>query len=89
MLRPARGDLQTRRFLHDLFAFADVASGGVSGIRAALTMRMRDFEDAVQVAAALSARAQFVITRNTTHFRGSLIPALTPGDFTHRFQSPA
>lgn len=85
MLRQIRGDAQTRRFLHDLIAFAHVASGGTSGIRVALAMRMSGFEDAMQIAAGLSANAQFVVTRNTTHFRGSLIPALTPVDFARRF----
>lgn len=85
MLRPARGDANARRFLSDLLTFAEVASGGTSAIRAALGMRTNDFEDAMQIAAAISADVQFIITRNTNHFRGALIPALMPSDFSHRF----
>lgn len=85
MLRPVRGDASTRRFLNDLIVFAEVASGGTSSIRAALGMRVNDFEGAMQVAAGLSAGAQFFVTRNTNHFRGALIPAMTTADFSKRF----
>jgi predicted nucleic acid-binding protein len=41
---------------------------------------MRDFEDALHVAAARRAGASHVITRNDRDFRGGPIPILSPGD---------
>ena len=40
-----------------------------------------DFEDALQLACAAAGRAEAVITRNTSDFIGSAIPAMTPEAF--------
>lgn len=37
-----------------------------------------DFEDNVQIAAAVVARVDYIATRNPAHFSGSSIPAVTP-----------
>jgi len=84
ILRVARSDAKGREFVADLLRFMDVCSGGTEAVRRALTMRMDDFEDALQVAAAISGRAQFVITRNVTDYRNSVIKPLTPREFTAR-----
>ncbi len=39
---------------------------------------MNDFEDALQVAAARACGASFIATRNTSDYRRSPIPALSP-----------
>ena len=54
-------------------------------MRQALTMRIRDFEDALQVAAAISSDADFIITRNVADYRESVISLLTPTSFLRRF----
>lgn len=43
-----------------------------------------DFEDALQVAAALAGRADFVVTRNLSDFHNAVIPAVTPEVFLSR-----
>ena len=48
-------------------------------------MQIKDFEDALQVAAAVSVHADFIITRNTTDYRGSVIRVLAPREFLARF----
>jgi hypothetical protein len=50
-------------------------------------MRMSDFEDALQAAAAISGNAEYIVTRNTADYRHSPIPAITPRDFLRRFVS--
>ncbi len=47
----------------------------------ALSLGWDDFEDAVQAAAALSAKATHLITRNPRDFAGLPIPVLTPDEF--------
>lgn len=85
LLRPTTGDRVAREFISQLLLFVDVVRGGGEAVRRALALRMRDFEDALQVAAAMSEDAQYIITRNTADYRGSVVPVLTPRDFLARF----
>jgi predicted nucleic acid-binding protein len=85
LLRAARSDAKAREFIADLLRFVIVASGGTSVVRHALTLPMGDFEDALQVAAALTGDAQFIITRNLADYRSSPLMALTPTSFLKRF----
>jgi predicted nucleic acid-binding protein len=48
-------------------------------------MRMRDFEDAMQVAAALSGNVDVIVTRNVMDYRQAVIPAISPKEFRMRF----
>lgn len=85
LLGAARSNSFARLFLGHLLEFAVVATGGTESVRHALTMQMNDFEDALQVAAAISIDAEFIITRNIADFRRSVIPVLTPRNFLVRF----
>lgn len=87
LLSAARSASFARAFLEGLLHFTTIASGGTDSVRHALSMRMNDFEDALQVAAAISGAAEFIITRNVRDYRASLIPALTPRSFLSRFVS--
>jgi predicted nucleic acid-binding protein len=87
LIHAARSDSFARSFLSDLLKFASVASGGTEGVRNALTMRMSDFQDALQAAAAISGNAEYIVTRNTVDYRHSPIPAITPRDFLRLFVS--
>jgi predicted nucleic acid-binding protein len=88
LIRAARSDSFARSFISDLLRFATVSSGDTDGVRNALAMRMADFEDALQVAAAISGNVEYILTRNTPDYRGSPIPAMTPPDFLRRFVAP-
>lgn len=88
MLRAARSDAKGREFVADLLRFTDVCSGGNEALRRALTMQMDDFEDALQVAAAISGGADFVITRNVNDYRNSIIQPMAPSEFVARFVAP-
>ena len=61
-----------------LTGFLTVAPVGHEALRYALTLPMRDFEDAMQVAAAQAAGAERIVTRDIGDFVNSPIPAITP-----------
>lgn len=68
----------SRRFITDLLSFLQVAAGTADDVRFALTLPMKDFEDAMQVAAARFAGAAVIATRNIRHFARSPVPARRP-----------
>ena len=65
----------------ELMQFLSVAAVDQQVIEIALGLPYRDFEDAVQMAAAMHAAADYLITRNTADFKWGPIPVLTPGEF--------
>ncbi len=73
-----------RDLIRGILAWADVAKTGRADALAALELPMRDFEDALQVAAAMACGAQFIITRNGRDFKASPVPALSPEAFMRR-----
>ncbi|MGI8436719.1 MAG: type II toxin-antitoxin system VapC family toxin [Chthoniobacterales bacterium] len=87
LLRPTKGDKEARTFITGLLVFSEVAATSRESARQALALAMHDFEDALQVAAATVADAQFIVTRNVRDYRGSPVPAITPHDFIRRFLS--
>jgi predicted nucleic acid-binding protein len=88
LLRAAHSNAGAREFITDLMRFAVVASGGTEAVRQALTLPLRDFEDALQVAAALSGGADFIITRNIRDFGRSPLPVVTPSHFLRKILHP-
>lgn len=74
-----------RDFIRGLLGWADVARTGRPDALAALELPMRDFEDALQVAAAMACGAQFIITRNERDFKTATVPALSPDAFLRRY----
>jgi len=69
---------ETRDFLLELSEFIDVAATDTESLRVAGRLQMRDFEDAMQVAAAQACSADIIATRNIRDFRASPVKALTP-----------
>ena len=78
-----------RDFIRSLLVWADVAKTGRPDALAALELPMRDFEDALQAAAAMACGAQFIITRNERDFKASPVPALSPDAFLLRYPVPS
>lgn len=78
LVAPARGGDSTRAFLGDLVRFANVAPTTTESLRQALRLEMKDFEDAMQVAAAIVCRADVVATRNVRDFANSPVRAAPP-----------
>ena len=75
---------EAREFIRGLLGWADVAPASRTLAQQALDWRMRDFEDALQVAAALACGAQCIVTRNERDFRRSPVPALSPEAFARK-----
>jgi predicted nucleic acid-binding protein len=78
----AKGEesLNPREFITKLLGYLEVAPVGRRDMQLALKLRMADLEDAMQVAAALACGADRIVTRNTRHFKGSIVPAVTPAE---------
>ena len=70
-----------RGFITDILEFVSVAPVGTDELRLALDAPMKDLEDAMQVASAISFGARHVITRNLPDYRRSAVPAITPKAF--------
>jgi len=86
LVSPERGPDGARRFLADLTRFIGVAETSTEGLRMATALAMRDFEDAMQVAAATACGAETIVTRNLKDYRSSPIPAVSPEGILEQLQ---
>jgi predicted nucleic acid-binding protein len=73
-------EAHARVHITDLLRIVKVARVDSTVIQHALAADLPDFEDAVQMAAAVVAGAQYVVTRNLPHFAGGPLPALQPAE---------
>jgi predicted nucleic acid-binding protein len=71
---------QARVLLAELLRLLSVAAVDGHVIEQALTLPYRDFEDAVQMIAAVRAGAAYLITRNVPDYRAGPLPALEPAE---------
>jgi len=71
---------RARIALTELLQFLSVASVGHATIEQALNLPYGDFEDAVQMMAAVQAGAQYLVTRNVQDYRAGPLPALQPAE---------
>lgn len=78
-LAPTRGGPSTKEFLVELSRFVEVARTTTESLRYAAQLAMKDFEDAMQVAAAAACGAEAIATRNVRDYAKSPIRALRPG----------
>lgn len=78
LVERARGRATATAAVSDLLDVLDVVPTGAAEFRRALTLGLRDFEDAVQVVACLAAGADHLVTRNGRDFRGAPVSILTP-----------
>ena len=78
MVAPARGRADARAFLLDLTRFVEVAPASTASVRLAAGLPLKDFEDALQVAAALACGAEVIATRNVRDYARGPVRAATP-----------
>ncbi|MBG1263030.1 PIN domain-containing protein [Nostoc sp. BAE] len=81
ILRRQVSNEEARERLAKLLQHLEVASVTDEVIRQALNSPIKDFEDAVTSAAALTAGLEIIVTRNTPDFVASLVPAMLPDEF--------
>ena len=80
LVSPTRGTDDARQFLVELTRFVSVAPTDTDALHFAATLPLKDFEDAMQVAAAWSTGATCIATRNVKDFRASPIPPRMPAE---------
>ena len=73
-----QGASATKAFLLDLLRFIQVAPTSTESVRYAASLPMRDFEDALQGAAAVACGASMIATRNVRDYARSPVKAMTP-----------
>ncbi len=78
LVTPTRGQDDTKAFLVELIRFVSVAPTTTDSLRYAAQLTMKDFEDAMQVAAALACNAEVIATRNIRDYANAPIQACTP-----------
>ncbi|MXW46498.1 MAG: PIN domain-containing protein [Gammaproteobacteria bacterium] len=88
LVSPSRGRKSARNFIAELTCFIGVAAGDAEAVRYAASLPMKDFEDAMQVAAARSCGASRIVTRNVRDYQRSPIPAITPAQALSRLPAP-
>ncbi len=69
---------QARVTITSLLQFLKVAAVDQTTIEQALNLPYRDFEDAVQVIAALQIKADYLVTRNTRDYKPAPLSVLQP-----------
>lgn len=84
LVSPQRGRADSRRFIAELSTFLEVAPTTTAHLRLALDSAITDFEDALQLGAAMAAGAELIATRHVRDYRRSTVPALTPAGVLDR-----
>ena len=67
--------------LTSLMQFLKIAAVDQNTIEQALNLQYKDFEDAVQIIAALQIKADFLVTRNPKDYHPAPVPTIQPVDF--------
>nr|WP_242038265.1 PIN domain-containing protein [Chroococcidiopsis sp. [FACHB-1243]] len=81
ILRRHVGSEAARELLSRLLQHIQVVSVTDEVIRSALQSSITDFEDAVTSEAASAAGVEIIVTRNTSDFAASSVPAVMPEEF--------
>lgn len=79
LVRPKFGNADTKLLISELLRFIDIAQVGTKDLNLALSLfSISDFEDSMQVASAIACGANYIVTRNTKHYKNSPINAVPP-----------
>ena len=79
--RNGKNNIEAYQELDKLNIIFTVASVSETTVSAALALRWKDFEDAIQFVTAKEIEVDFIITRNKTDFQSSDIPCMTPTEY--------
>jgi predicted nucleic acid-binding protein len=81
LLRRSHGDADARRFIRELVDWAKVIPTSNADVKRALGFQMSDFEDALQLAAAIAGDADMIVSRNVSDYAASPLRVITPAAF--------
>ncbi|HBC87763.1 MAG TPA: hypothetical protein DCZ94_12480 [Lentisphaeria bacterium] len=73
-------DRKLKEYIKELLMFLSVSATTSKDASYALGLNVGDFEDALQISAAISCKAEFIVTRNIRDFKHSPVPACLPGE---------
>ncbi len=79
--RKMKGAECARRLVVGLLGVCQVCPLDAMALQSALTLPLSDYEDAVQVACALSSQLEAIITRDASDFESAPLPIYSPADF--------
>ena len=85
IVSPTIGKNDSRLFIDELLDFVKIPLTSTKDLKFALHLDLPDFEDAMQVSAAVVCNADFIVTRNTKDFVKSPIRAKNPESFLQSF----
>ena len=80
-----KSSADARATLTSLMQFLRIASVEHSTIEQALNLAYKDFEDAVQMVAALQYKADVLVTRNPKDYEPALVPVMQPVELLATF----
>lgn len=79
LLKKYVDDKKLRKIMYDLLAYFEIIAVDEHIIRRSLKSKIKDFEDALQIKAALSIdKMDYIVTRNLKDFKQAEIPVMSP-----------
>jgi predicted nucleic acid-binding protein len=81
LVQKGRSSAEARAVITSLLQFLCIAPVTQTTIEQALSLDTPDFEDAVQMIAALQVKADCLVTRNPRDFEPALLPVFQPVEF--------
>lgn len=74
-------DVRARQFIAGVLETFEIPATGTARGKLSLRLPIRNFEDAMQIAAAIEAGADMIVTRDEADFRRSPVPVQSPRAF--------
>lgn len=81
LFQKGRSSADAKAAITNLLQFLKVAPINQETIEQALNLEMNDFEDAVQMIAAIQCKVDCLVTRNTKDYQAILLPVMEPVEF--------
>ena len=75
------GRPDTLQAIYELLASVEVSAVNQHVLQSALNLPISDFEDAIQIASAINAKLDAIVTRNLSDYKNSPLPVYSPSDF--------
>ena len=83
--RKLKDEQTARQAVVELLAVLPICLIDQGVLNSALSISFRDYEDAVQHAAASSAGLEAIVTRNANDYSAATLPIFTPKEFIHQY----
>jgi predicted nucleic acid-binding protein len=81
LYKKGRSVAEAKAVITNLLQFIIIAPIDQNTIQQALNLDIKDFEDAVQMVAAIQCKADCLVTRNPKDYQSSLLPVMQPVDY--------